>query len=183
MSNVDNMKKIVAIGDSITYGFPYSPTVSWVQLTSEARGIPIINKGINGNTTADMAARFERDVLRLMPSHVIIMGGTNDACAGMEAEAVAENICYMVNAAQQRGITPIIGLPIPCIYQQDEYMLGLYREDMREYAQTNGLSMIDFHAAFLRPGSRQPELTYYADGLHPNERGYQVMSFTVAEIL
>lgn len=183
MENMDNMRKIVAIGDSITYGFPYSPTVSWVQLTSEALGIPIINKGINGNTTGEMAARFERDVLRLLPSHVIIMGGTNDACAGMEAEAVADNICCMIEAAQQREITPIIGLPIPCNYQQDEYMLGLYREDMREYALANRLFVIDFHAAFLRPGSRQPELTYYADVLHPNERGYQVMAITAAKVL
>ncbi|MBP2636428.1 MAG: GDSL-like Lipase/Acylhydrolase family protein [Firmicutes bacterium] len=180
---MDNTKKIVAIGDSITYGFPYLPTASWVQLTSETLGIPIINKGINGNTTGEMVARFERDVLRLLPSHVIIMGGTNDACGGMEAEVVAANICYMIEAAQQRAVTPIIGLPIPCNYQQDEYMLALYREDMREYALANQLPVIDFHAAFLRSGSRQSELTYYADVLHPNERGYQVMAAAAAKVL
>lgn len=183
MENMVNTKKIIAIGDSITYGFPYSPAVSWVQLTGEALRIPIINKGINGNTTGEMRTRFERDVLRLLPSHVIIMGGTNDACAGLDAEAVETNIRYMAEAAQQQGITPILGLPIPCNYLQDEYRLGLYREDMREYALANQLPVIDFHAAFLRPGSRQPELTYYADVLHPNERGYQVMAIAAAKVL
>jgi len=181
MGAMSNTKKIVAIGDSITYGFPYSPEVSWVQLASQRLGISIINKGINGNTTGEMSARFERDVIRLLPSHVIIMGGTNDACAGMEAEEVEANIRYMAETAQQRGIMPIIGLPIPCNYPQDEYTLGLYREDMREYALAKHVPLIDFYTAFLQSGSRRPETTYYADVLHPNERGYQVMAATAVK--
>ena len=56
------MKKIVCIGDSITYGFPYGEEASWTRLLAEATGHLIINKGINGNTTGDMLNRFSRDV-------------------------------------------------------------------------------------------------------------------------
>jgi len=174
-------KKIVAIGDSITYGFPYLQCLSWVHLAGEELGLSIINKGVNGNTSSQMAKRFDFDVISQMPSQVIIMGGTNDACAKVEAEDVDNNIRYMVETALQYGITPLIGLPIPCTYPQDEYILGLYREDMREYALTNKLAVIDFYTAFLRSKRRQVE--FYADVLHPNERGYKVMAEVAVKAL
>ncbi|TWH46068.1 GDSL-type esterase/lipase family protein [Sporomusa sp. KB1] len=167
-------KKIVAIGDSITYGFPYLPCLSWVHLAGEELGLSIINKGVNGNTSSQMVERFDFDVISQLPSHVIIMGGTNDACAKVEAEEVHNNIRYMVETALQYGITPLIGLPIPCMYPQDEYILGLYREDMREYALMNKLTAIDFYTAFLK--SKRPQVEFYADVLHPNEHGYKVMA-------
>jgi lysophospholipase L1-like esterase len=171
-----NFKKIVAIGDSITYGFPYLQSSSWVHSASEELGIPIINKGINGNTSTQMLERFDLDVLRLLPSHVIIMGGTNDACARVESEEVYNNIHNMVEIALQQDITPVLGLPIPCNVAQDECILDLYRKDMREYAHDNRLNMIDFYTAFLKNGSKRPRVEYYADVLHPNERGYKVMA-------
>ncbi len=180
---MNNRKKIVAIGDSITYGFPYSTKFSWVQLASEELGIPIINKGINGDTTGAMRERFEEVVCRYLPSHVIIMGGTNDACGRVEAEEVEDNIRYMAEIAFAQEITPILGLPIPCNYPQDEYILGLYREDMREYALAKNLPVIDFYTAFLKWGSKQVENAFFADVLHPNERGYQVMAAVAVKVL
>ncbi|CQR73007.1 Acyl-CoA thioesterase I precursor [Sporomusa ovata DSM 2662] len=176
-------KKIVAIGDSITYGFPYLQCLSWVHLAGEELGLSIINKGVNGNTSSQMLERFDYDVIRQLPSHVIIMGGTNDACTRVEAEEVDNNIRYMAETALQYGITPIIGLPIPCNYPQDEYILGLYREDVREYALTNDLYVIDFYTAFLKYESKQPQVEFYADALHPNERGYKVMAGLVVKAL
>lgn len=176
-----NIKKIVAIGDSITFGFPYLPSSSWVHLASEELGLSIVNKGVNGNTSAQMMARFDLDVISLLPSHVIITGGTNDACARVEAEEVYNNIRYMVEKAWQNGIIPMLGLPIPCNYSDDEYILGLYREDMREYALANKVVIINFYAAFLN--SKRPRAELYADVLHPNEAGYEVMTGVAVKAL
>lgn len=173
---MSDFKKIIAIGDSITYGFPYFPCLSWVHLVSQELGIPIINKGVNGDTSSQMLERFAHDVIRTSPSHVIIMGGANDACARVEAEEVYDNIRSMVEMAEQHEIIPILGLPIPCNYPQDECILSLYREDMREYAAAKNLSVIDFHSAFFKSNSKQPQGGVYADVLHPNEQGYRVMA-------
>lgn len=180
---MSNLKEIIAIGDSITYGFPYFPSSSWVHLASQELGISIINKGVNGDTSSQMLERFEYDVIRFSPAHVIIMGGTNDACARVEAEEVNDNICSMAEMAEQNGITPIIGLPIPCNYPQDECILSLYREDMREYAAAKNLSVVDFYSAFLKANSRQPQGDFFADVLHPNEQGYRIMAEVAVKIL
>lgn len=174
---------IVAIGDSITYGFPYAPQLSWVYLAAEQVGIAIRNKGINGDTTAGMSARFNNDVLKYRPSHVIIMGGTNDAFAGSAAEEVSNNIAEMVNRAFRQGITPVVGLPVPCIYPRDESILALYRADMRHYAVENDIAVIDFYTDFLENGSKRVKVELYADIVHPNEEGYRVMAATAAGVL
>ncbi|MDF2570216.1 MAG: GDSL-like Lipase/Acylhydrolase family protein [Sporomusa sp.] len=175
--------KVVAIGDSITYGFPYTPNLAWGNLVSKELGISIINKGVNGDTSAGMEERFICDVISCSPSHVIITGGTNDACAGVEAEEVYDNICHMVELALQYGVTPIIGIPIPCNYSRDECILSLYRADMREYAMTNNIGMIDFYTAFMDSESRQTKTKLYADVLHPNEEGYRIMANVASNFL
>ena len=79
------MKKFIFIGNSIVNGFPLSRGKSFPgrlrAAVKESRAgfqADIINKGENGNTTADILRRFERDVLRHEPAAVFIMTGTND---------------------------------------------------------------------------------------------------------
>ncbi len=170
------VKNIVAIGDSITYGFPYTPHSSWVYLTGKQLDIPIINKGVNGDTTAGMLERFSRDVVHYVPAQVIIMGGTNDACAGIAVDEVNNNIRQMLELAARYEIIPVIGLPIPCNFSKDEAILGLYREEMRQYGVVNKLHMIDFYSAFVEANSRRPQIELYADVLHPNKEGYKTMA-------
>ncbi|WP_371380601.1 GDSL-type esterase/lipase family protein [Sporomusa aerivorans] len=163
--------KIVTIGDSITYGFPYTPAQSWVHITGRELGIPFINQGINGDTTTGMLRRFKQDVINLAPSHVIIMGGTNDAFARVDETIVINNIRQMTEQAINNRVVPLIGLPIPCIYREDEYILGVYREDMREYAMDNSITVIDFHAGFIKSSQM-----LYDDAVHPNTEGYKIMA-------
>ena len=174
------MHTIVALGDSITYGFPYMPDRSWVALTGAVLGIALLNKGSNGDTTAGMRARFKQDVIAHSPAHVIILGGTNDACARVAPEVVADQVKQMVELARQYQISPLIGLPVPCNYPPDEAWLDLYRQDMRDYAVDSKLTVIDFYAAFKAvPDWRG----LYADVLHPNEAGYRVMAAAAAAVI
>ncbi|KUK82705.1 MAG: putative phosphatase, partial [Pelotomaculum thermopropionicum] len=91
-SRITERDKIVCLGDSITYGFPYGPEASWVRICSEKLGLKLVNRGINGNTTRQMLRRFIPDVVNLKPAFVIIMGGSNDAWVGAGLEKVEQNI-------------------------------------------------------------------------------------------
>ena len=175
--------KIVAIGDSITYGYPYESAFSWFNMIPTQLNIKYINRGINGDTTDGMLSRFDRDVVRSEPSHVIIMGGTNDAYAGITADQVINNIRDMVVLALKNNIIPVIGLPIPCNDLAEEKLLGHYREEMHQFARDHNVEIIDFYKAMVEKNGIKIKPGLYYDDVHPNKDGYKVMAGVAAKII
>lgn len=62
--------RVVFLGDSITQ--------SWNLADVELAGVEVLNRGISGQTTAQMLVRFRHDVVDLQPAAVHILAGTND---------------------------------------------------------------------------------------------------------
>ncbi|MGI6548787.1 MAG: SGNH/GDSL hydrolase family protein [Syntrophomonadales bacterium] len=168
------MKKIVCIGDSITYGFPYGNDASWTRMLAEATGFLVINRGINGNTTGEMLDRFSRDVLSFSPDYVIIMGGANDIVWRESIDRIVWNLEEMAKLAQGHGIKVIFGLPTPINYPEAETRLKRVRDWMIKHAAENDLETINFYSAFINSeGAIQEELLL--DEAHPTREGYRRM--------
>ena len=169
---MDKNLKIVCLGDSITWGFPFGPDYSWTCLLEETLKAPIINKGINGNTTTEMNQRFDRDVIKHQPTHVIIMGGANDIVLAESHDRIIWNYREMVKKAQQAGINVIFGLPTPIDDDYYEKLLKKLRDWMIAFADENKFKIIDFTAAFYDEHGRLRLELLLADGAHPASAGY-----------
>jgi hypothetical protein len=100
------LPKVVFIGDETTLNWPMADHPNW------------INKGVAGNTTDQMLARFQTDVIALHPDVVHIMGGAYDAIdenwnynsqCGPDTCANINAMSEMANAA---GIRVVIGTPL-----------------------------------------------------------------------
>ncbi|MHA1719447.1 MAG: GDSL-type esterase/lipase family protein, partial [Promethearchaeota archaeon] len=87
-----NQTKLVCLGDSLTEGYDIDLNQRWSDLLKENFNFEIINSGISGDTTSGMLARFHQMVVIHKPSHVIIMGGTNDLSMNLGDEAILCNI-------------------------------------------------------------------------------------------
>lgn len=180
--------KIVCIGDSLTEGYQIDLSKRWTDVLERKLGIEIINSGICGDTTAGMLARFKEMVIDHKPSHVIIMGGTNDTFAGLKAEIIKSNILAMTRYAKYHGITAVIAVPTPYFLEglnlskelQGESDLARAIEDMRcqvkQYFIEDGLRVIEI-------GQGLGAEDYLDDGLHPNEIGHQKMMENVKVII
>lgn len=166
--------KVVAIGDSITFGYPYTNSDSWVRLTSDKLNLEIINQGVCGDLTRDMLDRFALDVLCLDPTHVIIMGGTNDAYCHLTVDEISRNIDQMVRKCFLRNIIPIIALPLPCADEQEERILASYRDWMRCYSVRKKAALLDFYSPMLKNNGKIEDHVLI-DGVHPSLKGYQLM--------
>ncbi len=95
-----NDSKVVFLGDSITqYWSSYADF--------EAEGW--INKGISGQTSAQIAARFQTDVIALHPQAVHILAGTNDLTAQWVPQQTWDAYTQMLTAAHEAGIHVLMG--------------------------------------------------------------------------
>lgn len=170
----DNVK-VVCLGDSITWGFPYGPEHSWVQMLNDTIPGQFINQGINGNTTSDMLRRFDRAVTPNNPTHIIIMGGINDVFCQESYDRITFNLQTMAEKARNAGIKVILGTPTAVDDPHIEILLGRIRAWIKDYGRENDLKIIDFAAAFFDSSGRVRSELLLADGGHPTRQGYEAI--------
>ena len=167
------MPKLVALGDSITYGYPFTPDVSWVERLRQETGWMVVNSGVSGDTFLDMALRLETDVLAHKPDLVILMGGTNDVYVGMSQPQIQNSFSGIIQKLQAENIKIIVGIPLP-VDDASERPLKLWRSWLRQFCRDKGLDIIDFYQDFVTDeGLIKEELCL--DGCHPGFRGYEIM--------
>jgi len=167
--------KIVAIGDSITEGYPFSNQESWVEHLVQELQCQVLNQGICGDFTSGILKRFQRDVLDHAPTHVIILGGANDAYEKIHIEIVSANFKAMEDSCRQNEIIPIFGLPTPSLLPEEEQFLIEYRNWLKSYAVEKGIILIDFYSPFLNRIRVGEGVKLFVDEVHPSIDGYALM--------
>lgn len=153
---------------------------------------PYVNRGIGGQTTAQMLLRFRPDVIDLQPDAVVILAGTNDIAGNagpVSLESVEQNLATMAELAKLHGIRVVLAslLPVsddkrdaegrPLLRRQDRPTAKLRALNawMEDYARRNGHAYLDYFSATADAnGLLRPDLN--GDGLHPNAAGYAVMA-------
>jgi hypothetical protein len=98
------LARVVFLGDSIADGW---------RLNEYFIGSDFINRGIEGQTTAQLLGRFIRDVVALRPRAVLIIGGTNDIARGTTLEGIEDNFAMMGDLAKARGIRALFASVLP----------------------------------------------------------------------
>jgi acyl-CoA thioesterase-1 len=172
--------KIVALGDSYTFGYPAGPDYSWTKRLEDLLNVPVVNKGKVRQTTDSLVQRFESDVAAENPGRVIIFSGTGDALRSVGLEQFQENIQLLVGKARANNITPVLALPL--YYPNIEARIRSMREWELSYAQTEGLVVLDF-ASVLYDAGGSYLAGLSADGINPSVRGYEVMGDYAATVL
>jgi lysophospholipase L1-like esterase len=167
-------------------------------------GYTVTNKGIGGQESSDLLARFQSDVIALKPDTVMIWGHYNDVVRAKPEHMAAakkkaqDNYRAMVEQARAAGITPILvtELTIPVPDTIKEKLMGLvagvlgkndYRTQknteikalnawLREYAKIQKIKLLDLEAALdSGNGTRKVEYTR-SDNSHVSPAGYQAIT-------
>lgn len=173
--------KLACLGDSLTAGFGVPQGTEWCSLLALELGIEIINRGISGDTTAGMLARLDTDVIVHKPSHLIIMGGTNDLSFDLTDGQIISNILAMTRRAKQSEIVAIIGIPTPFHHEMNPFIDDLFlngqafsqriegfQQKLKAFAKEDGLPIIDFAEGMVAS-------LFLEDGVHPNAEGHRRM--------
>ena len=174
---------IVFLGDSITEGWKDKRPGFW----TPGR----INRGISGQTTAQMVLRMIPDVVDLRPRAVHILAGTNDIAGNtgpMTQQMTRDNFRAMTAIAQKHGLKVIIGSIPPAAsfpWRPGLETLTPIRELnawLQGFAKSSGAAWIDYHSALAAPGgAMRPGMAF--DGVHPTEAGYDRMAAVIEPVL
>lgn len=143
-------------------------------------GRTYFNRGIAGQTSAQMLVRFHQDVVALKPKVVVIEAGMNDLLVVTEG-VMADNFISMMDIAKANGIRVVLASVTPvcdCYSKQT----GLRPQGkiislngwIRDFAAASGAVYLNTYAALADGRNFKQELT--GDGLLPNEAGYAVMT-------
>ena len=189
------MRKIVALGDSTTAGTPnfLSPLESpphgsgdetsqfayW--LMREHPEWTVLNRGINGQRSDEIGARFERDVTAENPEVVIVLAGVNDIYQGYPLSHIQEQLGRMYRRAAQLGIAVVACsvLPYNTAAQEQNEELRLLNAWL---AEQPGVTFCDTHRA-VEHTREADHLRESPEGLHPSPLGYHRMAVALKPIL
>lgn len=168
-------RRIVFFGDSITE--------LWQREDPAFFTADRIDRGVSGQTTTQMIARFRADVIDLKPKAVHILAGTNDIAGNTGAtslEAIEGNIRSMVELARAHGIRVVLASVPPAA--KFDWRPGIdpvaniraVNAWLSDYAAREKLTYIDYYSA-LEDGNHAFRAEWSGDGVHPNKAGYAVM--------
>jgi lysophospholipase L1-like esterase len=193
------MTTVVALGDSTTAGTPAfkspleappngsgnveSQYAYWLMRThGDWR---VLNRGVNGERSDQIRARFARDVLAAAPDVVVIIAGVNDIDQGRSVESVERELDAMYNAAHAPGVPVVAGsiLPFNVATAEQRARMHTVNDWIRDRAAGHdGVVFCDTHRAVAAPG--QPDhLVSSPDDLQPSPDGYKLMGLALDPVI
>jgi len=169
---------IIALGDSITVGFSAdnSREEGYVPKLSRLLGTNVINLGISGAKTEDIANNLVRNLERYHPTHVLVLIGANDVEANpWDVDNYMGTMLFIVDTIRAYKAIPIVGTLTPFCHEKWEAYyeanINARNDAIRSTFGTNMKVTIADHAKVFTC-----DMMDVHGGNHPNDWGYGVMA-------
>ncbi len=190
---------IVALGDSTTAGTP--GFLSPLEAPPEGRGDVesqyawwlmraepswrVLNRGVNGERSDQIRARFLRDVVAERPAVVVIIAGVNDVYQGRTEKQVIGELHAMLALARSHAMRVVAGAIIPYNTATPEQNAGMRAINLWLEAEARDQDHVwfcDTRAAVADPADPD-RLGDSPDGLHPSPQGYRAMAEALRPVI
>lgn len=173
------------------HGYAFSIASRWGADYPE-KGLQFINKGISGNKTIDLAARWQQDTIELKPDVLSILVGVNDSSSivfNWEPVISVEKYEKIYHSLLDQTIEkfpdivlvlcePFI-LPVGKVKENWE----AYQPDMakrqavvRKLALQKNAIFVGFQEVFEKACKKAPAEYWMWDGVHPTVAGHELMA-------
>ena len=153
--------------------------------------IKVYNRGISGDTSENMRARFVESALTIEPSKLFMLIGTNDVHKGIDDDTTISNIRAMIEDAKAHNVAHIyVESVYPVNIKVDKDMvanrtnehINNLNDRIAMLCEELGVTYINIHDSLTdEDGAFRAE--YTIDGLHPNDTGYGVVTNILSEYI
>lgn len=176
-----NCREIVMLGDSLTELHVWNEAV--------ANNLVLRNRGISWDTSDGLLLRLD-EIIAIRPRAVFLLIGTNDLWSGNSPETTASNILKIADRIRTQSpgslifvqtIFPVTGAPLNWGAAPNKKVRTI-NALLKSESDKAGYTLLDTYALMVdRNGFLNA--AYTTDGVHLNERGYDVWSALVSDAL
>jgi len=165
--------KVLAFGDSITYGYNVDKDKSYPSQLSMLLHTDVINAGINGEMTSEGLRRLPGLLEKYKPQILIITHGGNDILRRKSLIKAKDNIKKMIEIAREKNIHVVL-VGVPMIEVLSLSTAQIYTEIATELN-------VPIDDTSLENILGDNYLTI--DQVHPNEEGYKILANSLANLI
>ena len=159
---------IVCYGDSLTFGYGAGPGEDYPTALAKLVDVPVVNAGVDGDTSAEGLGRIDSGVLDRDPFLVIIEFCGNDFLKKVPMEETLKNISAMIDKIHAYGsMVALVDISAGLLLKE-------YRQQFRQLARRKNVLFIP---AILSGIVTNPSLK--SDFLHPNASGYSMIAHKI----
>ena len=156
---------IICFGDSITFGYGANPGEDYPSALRKLVNLPVVNSGVDGDTTFAALERLENDVLVKNPRLVIVEFCGNDFLKKITKQDTVKNLAQIIERIQGKGaMVALVDISAGMFFME-------YREAFKKLAAEKKAIFIP---VILNRIITNPAMK--SDFFHPNARGYQVIA-------
>lgn len=177
--------QIVFVGDSIT---------DYCDLEEFYPTLKAYNRGISADTTDGLLNRMDESIFDLEPKLVVLLMGINDLLGDdmRSEEEIASNMDKILTEIQTKSPNTKIILQAPypvsakSAYGRVANANGKVKKLSAMYeaiANAKGITYVDLYDNLIDPKTKEFDLDYTDDGLHPNDKGYEVISAVLNPVI
>jgi acyl-CoA thioesterase I len=162
-------ESIICFGDSLTEGVGAGSVEDYPAALSGLMGVPAVNAGRRGDTTAQALARLPEAVLRHNPRLVIVLLGGNDFLRQVPRAETRANLEEIVRRIQDEGaMVAIAGM-----------RLGLFTDEFSAIYEETAKKLGALYIPQVMRGILN-DSSLRSDPIHPNGAGYRLVAERVA---
>ena len=163
--------RIVALGDSLTFGTGAAPQASYPTVLATLTGWQVENAGVPGETATQICERLPDLLAEPRPALVLVLAGGNDFLRRLPEAGIREALARCVASAREAGVA-IAVLPVPRLGFGGLATAPLYAET----AEALRVPLVDAGLSDLLA-----DRTLRADAVHLNAPGYAAMAQRIAD--
>lgn len=140
--------------------------------------LTIINRGFGGSQISNVNHYYDVIVKKYTPTKIVFYAGDNDIAAGKSTEQVFKDFqSFIEKVERDLPETPVFYLPIkPSLNRWQLWpQMAAANEKIRQFTETRpNLFYVDTAMPMLNKNSEPNPDLFLDDGLHLNEKGYEL---------
>ena len=182
--NYAQQNQTVLIGDSII-------EIYNIELFDDLLPSKVYNRGISGDTSDKLLARLDDNALNILPQNLVVLVGTNDLNNKVSANTILDNLSQVIDKSKAASVDKIIICSLlPVNKSINSNMVGRRKnKDIKAINATlkgvcdeKQVTFVDLYSLLEdKDGNFDKQYTY--DGLHPNVKGYEIITQVLEKTL